>query len=121
MRLADISLPGPDEEISVGPTGDLVLVAGLDSLEQWTPRALTTPPGALLHRPAFGAGLERYLGRAGALPSLVAGARATLLSDRRVASVRVTAQASSTSPGHVDVSSEVVTVDEQRGLLSVEV
>ena len=48
MRLADISLPGPDEEISVGPTGDLVLVAGLDSLEQWTPRALTTPPGALL-------------------------------------------------------------------------
>ena len=121
MRLNDIALREPDEDLPVGPTGDLVLVAGLASLELWAPRALVTPPGTLLHRPEFGGGVERYLGRAGVLPSMVAETGASLRSDRRVLDTRVSAQASSTSPGHVDLSAEVTTADERAGVLALEI
>ena len=120
MRLNDVALYEPGEALPLGPTGDLSLVSGLDSLELWAPRAIATPPGALLHRPAFGGGVERHLGRANSLGSLVADVRATLQGDRRVTSARVQAQASATSPGHVEVSAEVVTADEQPGQLRME-
>lgn len=121
MNLNDISIREPGEAIPVGPTGDLVLVSGLPSLEAWASRAFATNPGSLLHRPAFGAGLERYLGRAGSLSQIVAACRAALLQDRRVKAARISAQASADNPGHVRVWSEVETVDGGNGQLTLEI
>lgn len=119
MRLLDIDLGEPGEVLAVTATGDLVLVSGLDSLSRWLPRAAVTSPGSLLHRPEFGVGVERYLGRGvSALPQLAASIRGVLGSDRRVAEAVVTAERP--SPGVVHVAAEVLTVDDQRSLISLE-
>ncbi len=119
MRLVDIDLGAPEDALPVTATGDLALVSGLDSLYRWFPRAAVTSPGSLLHRPDFGVGVERYLGRGlSALPALAASLRDALASDRRVAESTVTA--ARPSPGVVQVAAEVLTVDDQRSLISLE-
>ena len=77
--------------LKVTASGDVATVSGSDSVRQRGLLAAVTSPGALLHRPGFGAGVERYLGQ----PTTVAAAgfasawRASLLQDDRVRKARV--------------------------------
>lgn len=117
MRLNDIKLDTPDQTLPVGPTGDLVLVAGIDSLELTMQRAIATVPGTLLHRPTFGGGVERYLGRLSSVGSAAAAAKAMLEADRRVERCQVSAEMR--TPGQLMMWAEVVTVDAEASTITL--
>lgn len=96
MNRNDLRIVGPgnpNSALEVTSSGDVALVNGNASVRQRALLAAVTTPGALMHRPNFGAGVERYLGR----PVTVAAAgfaaawRAAILADDRVRRCRVTA------------------------------
>ncbi len=84
----DLDIPiDPLGAIAVTPTGDLPMLSGRDCLVRDIQRRLVTQPGALIHRPAFGAGAIGYLGinnSAAARSRLGTDARANLLADGRL-------------------------------------
>ncbi len=50
-----------ENDMKVGPGGDLSTVAGVDSLLLRIDRMLVTNPGEIFHRPDFGIGIIRFL------------------------------------------------------------
>lgn len=121
----DVALPPPgsDEAIPVSVTGDVVLVTGVDSLTSWAERALVCAEGGLHHRPTFGAGAERSLGRSALAERalLQSRYRRTLRADDRVQDASVTTSASQDAPGRVIVNTRIDTVDGRLAQLSREV
>jgi len=72
-------------DLSVGPTGDLLLSAGPVLTQQRVLRRLLTNPGDYLWQLTYGAGLGQFVGQPGA-PSAIAGlARAQMLLESSVA------------------------------------
>lgn len=49
-----------DADFSAAPNGDLNLIKGIDNLKQALYHRLTTVPGALVHRPNYGVGVQRW-------------------------------------------------------------
>lgn len=87
----DLWLPDdPSDDLRVGPTGDLLTVAGGESVRAGLRRRATSSPGQMVHRPDFGAGMERHLEHRslGARLSLMAGdLRRNAMRDPRVEDV----------------------------------
>lgn len=121
----DVALPAPGSTgpMPVSVTGDVVLTTGIDSLTRWAERALVCQQGGLHHRPAFGAGAERSLGRSALAERalLQSRYRRTLKVDDRIDDARVTVAASQDAPGRVVVSAQIDTVDGRLAQLSREV
>lgn len=93
----DLPLPvDPDDELRPTPTGDIPVVFGRGNLKAALIRRMLTMPGALLHRPGYGAGAPGYVDTIGqpATRSKAANAiRRNLLSDPRLADCSVTVAA----------------------------
>lgn len=97
----DLDLPlDPDETILQSPSGDLPLLSGRPNLHQAVRRRTITGEGALLFRPAYGAGVISYVEAAGnpnTRARLVNALRRNLLADPRLADASVVA-----TPGTAD-------------------
>lgn len=50
-----------DGDLGVTNTGDLSTITGRDNLRQRLHNRLVTVPGALVHRPTFGIGIQQYI------------------------------------------------------------
>lgn len=87
----DLWMPDePTDSLQVGPTGDLLTVAGGEAVRAGLRRRATSAPGQMVHRPEFGAGLERHLEHrsVGARLALMAGdLRRNAMRDPRVEEV----------------------------------
>jgi len=97
----DVLLPDdPDEDMRVTPTGDLPTVAGVANVRGALRRRCLTSPGDMVHRPAYGGGVELELSRLGSparRASLANQLRRNLFGDDRVREVRVSVSAGSPS------------------------
>lgn len=97
----DILLPtDPEADIAIGPTGDLVLVAGSANVSAALQRRTLTTPGELLFRPPYGAGIEDHLSRPSTPPrraQIATLVRRNLLDDPRVSDATVTVAAGTPS------------------------
>ena len=62
MIYRDINIGAPGTSAAVvTTTGDAATVTGDDSVGMWAARCVVANPGSLVHRPQFGAGLERFI------------------------------------------------------------
>jgi len=116
--------PGGDNaQLTVTRSGDVALVASVPSVIQRALLAAANAPGDLVHRPNFGAGVERFIGlRATLAGSRFAAAwRASIASDSRVTSVRVESAPSQTRPGRVDVTAVIGTAADIPATITYEV
>lgn len=115
MRRKDIALPRPftSDPMPTTASGDLALVSGLPSYVQARKRAMTCTPGAMLHRPEFGAGTESFLGLSGLAVSqrLASAIKAQLYRDRRTRAGSVRVTLASPTPGRFDISYSAQLVD----------
>jgi len=119
MNLKDLQVPY-EGDLPLTASGDVALASGLPSLEAWLTRAAFTSPGALLHQPGFGVGLQSYLGQPQPRARTLAAAalRRTLLADRRVEEVSITVE--DLDVAQVQISAAVRTVDDDSGVIRVE-
>lgn len=115
MNRKDVLLPPPGSyrtrtPFPVTSTGDLVLVSGGPSVEQWAIRTALTDPGDLLTAPDFGGGAESSLG----LPVTAQGGvrariRRALLGDDRIRDSAVSSEID--DDGRVVLNLQIETVD----------
>jgi hypothetical protein len=126
MNRYDLAIddPGGDgAQLSVTRSGDIALTASVPSVLQRALLAAANAPGDLVHRPNFGAGVERFAGLRAALAGakFAAAWRASIAADVRVTSVRVESVASQTSPGRVDVTAVIGTAADIPATITYEV
>ena len=82
--MADLALQfGGD--LSVGPTGDLLLTDGTELTQQRVLLRLLTNPGDYIWQLSYGAGLGQFIGQPGALASITGVARTQMLLEATVA------------------------------------
>lgn len=93
----DIALPDdPEDELQVTASGDLLLREGRPNARAALRRRLICSPGALIHRPDYGAGVLDYLELPNSLSTrtqLGNAVRRNLLADDRVGEVVVNTSA----------------------------
>jgi hypothetical protein len=126
MNRYDLALDDPggaNAQLSVTRSGDLALTVSVPSVLQRALLAAATSPGELVHRPSFGAGVERFAGLRAALAGakFAAAWRTSIASDSRVTSVRVESVASQTNPGRVDVTAVIGTAADLPATITFEV
>jgi phage baseplate assembly protein W len=94
--LVDLSLRATDDALPVTAAGDLALLSGAANAAAALERRLVTRPGALVHRPAYGARLIGAL-EARSHPArhadVAQSARRACLADPRVADARARVRA----------------------------
>lgn len=126
MNRYDLAIDDPGgagAQLSVTRSGDIALTASVPSVVQRALLAAACAPGDLVHRPDFGAGMERFVGLRAALAGarFSAAWRASIAADSRVTSVRVESVASQTSPGRVDVTAVIGTAADIPATITYEV
>jgi phage baseplate assembly protein W len=72
-------------DLSIGPTGDLALVAGSSRTAQRVLRRLLTNPGDYIWQPGYGAGLAQFVGQPGGLSQIRAVIRSQIFLEPAVA------------------------------------
>lgn len=126
MNRYDLAIDDPggaSAQLAVTRSGDIALTASVPSVLQRALLAAATGPGDLVHRPNFGAGVERFAGLRAALAGakFAAAWRASIVADARVTSVRVESVASQTNPGRVDVTAVIGTAADIPATITYEV
>lgn len=74
-----------DQDLAVGPTGDLLPVDGTTQGQQRVLRRLLTSPGSYIWHPEYGAGLPAYIGQTADTQGIEALIRAQLTLEASVA------------------------------------
>lgn len=106
-------LPGTGRPLPVTRSGDLVLIRGVASVNQWALRTVLATAGSVLLDPVWGVGIDRLLGTSGsgARGAMAARIRSQLERNRRIVRARVTVQPSTETPGRVNVGYALTLVD----------
>lgn len=119
----DIGRPG-GTSAKVTRSGDIKTATGEDATEQWVERCVLANPGALVHRPQFGAGVERYIGapRPAAQQQCATAIRQALLTRPGFQRVKVTATSlPSTSTETLSLEVDITTTSGARRSITVSV
>jgi hypothetical protein len=74
------------EDLTVGPTGDLLPVDGTTLGQQRVLRRLLTPPSSYVWHPTYGAGLPSYIGTTASVPAIESLIRSQIALEAAVAS-----------------------------------
>lgn len=113
--LATLEPGNPDSLLAVTATGDVGLVAGIDSVKQRAILCIVAAPNATVFAPAFGAGIETRLGMAipAARSAIAASVQDQVKRDERVKEAKVFAgPAVAGSEDRVTISAVIATVDD---------
>lgn len=102
-----ISNPGDDPAAVVTPSGDIATATGDAAITRWALRAMLTAPGKLVHRPAFGAGLDRLIGVSAPVASQRAAVNVKRAIEQHPEVRRVVATASAAQEGDGTVALDV--------------
>ena len=109
----------PEGTIAVTPTGDVPMLSGRSCLLRDVQRRLVTMPGALIHRPTFGAGAVGYIGVANSAANqsrLANAARRNLLADARLKEVKIAITADGST---ATLTATLTTQDDSKNVLAV--